>query len=163
MAHPKGYSSVQIGLHWLIAISIIAAFFTHEVMHDRFDERLASGITPGPSDGTWHTILGGLAFALVIVRVIVRWRRGAPPAPEETSPQLARAIHWGHMLIYALIIGVPLGGMAAWFGGIEIAGGVHGIVGKLLMLVVLGHAGMAIFHQVALKDGTLMRMLRPGR
>ncbi len=163
MATPNGYSRLQIILHWLIAILIIAAFFTHEVMHKAFDDRLASGVMPGPSDGTLHTILGGMAFVLVIIRVIVRWRQGAPAAVEGTSASLARAAHIGHMVIYALIIGIPIGGMIAWFGGVEIVGWVHGIAGKVLMLIVLGHAAMALYHQYVVKDGTLARMMRAGR
>lgn len=161
MATPNGYSKVQIGLHWAIALLIFGAFITHEEMHTAFDDRLASGVTPGPSDGTLHTMMGGLAFLLIIIRVIVRLRQGAPEAPAGTSEQLAKAAHWGHMALYAMMIGVPIGGMTAWFGGIEIAGNVHGIVGKALILLALGHAAMAIYHQFIVKDGALMRMFKP--
>ena len=39
---------------------------------------------------------------------------------------------------------------------------VHEWAAKLLMILALGHAAMAVFHQVVRKDGTLTRMLRPG-
>ncbi len=163
MAKPTGYSKLQIALHWLIALLIFGAFITHEEMHQAFDDRLASGVTPGPSDGTLHTIMGGLAFFLIVVRVIVRVSQGAPEAVEGSSDMAAKAAHWGHLLLYVLMVSVPIGGMIAWFRGIEIVGDVHGIVGKALILIALGHAGMAIYHQFRLKDGTLTRMLRAKR
>ena len=163
MAKPRGYSRLQIVLHWAIAVLIIAAFFTHEVMHQAFDDRLASGVMPGLSDGTLHTMLGGLVFLLVVIRVIVRLGQGAPDPVDGTSETMARAAHIGHMVIYALIVGIPLGGMVAWFGGLEFVGNVHGIAGKALMLIVLGHAIMALYHQYVVKDGTLARMMRSER
>lgn len=163
MTKPTGYSKLQIGLHWLIALLIFGAFFTHDEMHQAFDDRLASGVTPGPSDGTLHTIMGGLAFVLIIIRIIVRLRHGAPGAVEGASENAARAAHLGHMLIYVLMVCIPIGGMIAWFGGVEIVGNVHGIAGKALILIALGHAGMAIYHQFRLKDGTLTRMLQAKR
>ena len=163
MSAPTGYSRLQIILHWVIAFLIFGAFFTHEEMHKALDERIASGIMPGLSDGTLHTMMGGTVFALVILRLIVRLRQGAPAAPEGNPPLLTKAAHWGHILIYVLMIGVPIGGMVAWFGGVEIVGSVHGIVGKAMMLIILGHALAAILHQALLSDGTLMRMVNPRR
>jgi len=163
MAKPIGYSKLQIGLHWAIALLIFGAFITHEEMHKAFDERLASGVTPGPSDGTLHTMMGGLAFVLIVVRVIVRFNQGAPEAAEGSSEMAAKAAHWGHLLLYVLMVGVPIGGMIAWFRGIEIVGDVHGIVGKALILIALGHAAMALYHQFYVKDGTLTRMFRAKR
>ena len=68
---------------------------------------------------------------------------------------------WGHRLLYALVIIVPILGAATWFGGIRGLSGLHEWAAKGLMLAALGHAGMAIWHQFAKKDGTLMRMIRP--
>lgn len=161
MSTRTGYSRIQIILHWLIAILIFAAFFTHEAMHKTFDDRIASGVTPGLSEGTLHTMLGGTVFVLVIIRLIVRVTQGAPDAPHGNPDWLANAAHWGHNLIYVLMIGVPIGGMIAWFGGVEIVGEIQGIAGKSMMLVVVGHAVMAIVHQALFADGTMMRMVRP--
>ena len=38
-------------------------------------------------------------------------------------------------------------------------GEVHVLVMNLLMLTILGHAGMAIFHHYVLKDGLLKKMI----
>ncbi|MGB1091216.1 MAG: cytochrome b, partial [Oceanobacter sp.] len=34
----------------------------------------------------------------------------------------------------------------------------HGLTSKILMLLVLGHVGAALYHHFALKDSTLKRM-----
>lgn len=161
MTASDGYTRLQIALHWLIAILIAAAFLTHEGMHKVFDDRLASGVTPGPSDGTWHTILGGLAMVMILIRVLVRWRKGAPAVVAGTPPLMARAAHLGHIALYVLMVAVPIGGATAWFGGIATVGDIHGIAGKALVILAACHGLIALYHQFYLRDGVLMRMIRP--
>lgn len=151
-----GYSALQIGLHWVMAVLIIAAFVSHEAM----EEISRTGVVPeGPPA---HTILGGLVFVLVLIRILVRLRVGAPE-PDENLPAWNKiAAIWGHRLLYALMVVVPLGGAAVWYGGIEAFEDAHGALGTLLIVVALGHALVAIVHHV--KDGeTLSRMVRPSR
>jgi cytochrome b561 len=155
-----GYSRLQIGLHWLIAILIIAAWFTHEGMGQALDARIAAGAT-GIAGNTPHVWLGGAVFALVLIRIVVRLLQGVPGPVAGTSPAMAQAALWGHRLLYLLMIAVPALGAAAWYGGAP-TGEVHELAGQALMIVALGHALVAIWHQVARKDGTLTRMVRPG-
>ncbi|MGI3184508.1 cytochrome b [Nioella aestuarii] len=159
MEHPLGYSRLQIALHWLIAILILAAWATHEGMGRLLEARIESGIlTPNP-----HAILGLAVFVLVLIRVIVRHRQGAPgPVPGSSAMAEAAAL-WGHRLLYLLMILTPIGGAITWFGGIEALGEGHELLGNALMIVALGHAVVAILHQLVLKDGTMTRMLRPRR
>ena len=156
MSERSGYSLTQIILHWLTAIAILVAWFSHEAMEDIARAAWRAGDGPFP---TVHTIAGALAMIFIIVRLILRKRRGAPE-PEGTGLAKDAAI-WGHRLIYGLVIIVPMLGAATWFGGFRNLSNLHEIAAKALMLAVLGHAAMAIFHQFVKKDGTLMRMLRP--
>ncbi len=156
----NGYSGLQIGLHWVIAILVIAAWFTSEGMGDALEARNAAGRT-GIDGNTLHVWLGGSVFSLTILRIIVRRIKGAPPAPAGTSAFMEMAAKWGHGIVYAFLILVPLGGSLAWYGGIEGVGDGHEIFANVFMIVVLGHAGIAIVHQVLWKDGTLTRMLKP--
>lgn len=156
----SGYSGLQIGLHWLIAILVIAAYFTSEGMGDALEARVAAGRT-GIDGNTIHVWLGGSVFALTILRIIVRRIKGAPPSPEGTSTFMELAAKWGHRLIYALLILVPMGGAVTWYGGVEAAGDGHEIFGNLFMIVVLGHALIAIAHAILWRDGTLKRMIQP--
>lgn len=157
MSHSPGYSRLQIGLHWLIAILILAAWFTSEGMGRLLETRIETGVlTPNP-----HAILGLSVFVLVLIRVIVRRRQGAPGPVPGSSAMAAAAALWGHRLLYLLMILTPIGGAITWFGGIAALGEGHELLGNALMIVALGHAVVAIAHQVVLKDGTMTRMVRP--
>ncbi|SMY08734.1 cytochrome b [Flavimaricola marinus] len=158
MAQRTGYSTAQITLHWLTAIGVLVAFFTHDAMEEIAEQTWEAG---GAAFPTVHTIAGMTVFFLVLVRVILRLRTGAPE-PEGDGIQQAAAV-WGHRLLYLMLLAVPLGGFLTWIVGIQDLGDLHGLAGKALMIVALGHAAMAIYHQFVKKDGTLMRMLRPGK
>lgn len=159
MSHTPGYSRLQIALHWLIAVLILAAWLTHEVMEDAFEVRLETGIlSPNP-----HALLGLAVFGLVLIRIVVRLRQGAPGPAPGSSPLAEAAALWGHRLLYLLMLLTPIGGAITWFGGIEALGEGHELLGNSLMIVALGHAVVAILHQLVLKDGTMTRMLRPRR
>lgn len=156
----SGYSHLQIALHWIVAILIFGAFFTHEDMGDALEDRIELGLT-GLEGATLHTILGGLAFAFILVRLIIRWRTGAPEP--HGSPMVQLAATWGHRLLYVLMIAAPLLGAITWYGKIEDLGGLHEVVGKALMIVAVGHLLMALLHQALWADGTLMRMFKPSK
>lgn len=155
MKTTSGYSGLQIGLHWLIAILIVTAWFTGEGAEEAMEvveEGGASGFVP-------HVAFGLAILALVVVRVLVRLGRGAPAAPGTAGSLSVMAADWGHRLIYLLMIAVPLGGISTFFLGLEV-GEIHGLAANILMLVVLGHALMALYHQYVLKDGLLRRMMK---
>lgn len=158
MSRPTGFSRGQITLHWIVAALIFGAWFTHDGMGRALRARIAEGMT-GMEGATPHTVLGGMAFAFVLVRIILRLRRGAPDP--NGSPAMQKAAKWGHGLLYGLMAVVPALGAATWYGGIESLGEVHETLAQVLMIVILGHAAVAIWHQFVRKDGTLTRMIRP--
>lgn len=157
MKTTTGYSGLQIGLHWLIAILIVIAWFTGEGAEEAM-EAIEEGGTAGFVP---HVAFGLVILALVVVRVLVRLSRGAPAAPGAPGSLSALAADWGHRLIYLLMVAVPLGGVSVFFLGLEV-GEIHGLAANVLMLVVLGHAVMALYHQYVLKDGLLRRMMKAG-
>lgn len=157
MKRPTSYTRLQITLHWVIAFVIAAAWFTHDGMGRALRNRIAQDLS-GLDGTTPHTILGGLAFAFVLWRLIVRWRTGAPE-PEGHGLQRAAAI-WVHRLLYVLMLAVPALGAAAWYGNLADIGEVHEIAGQVLVVVALGHAAAALWHHFVQRDGTLGRMLR---
>lgn len=152
-----GYSGLQIGLHWLIAILIVVGWFTGEGAGEAM-ERVEGG---GVAGFVPHVAVGLAILALVLVRVLVRLGRGAPTAPGTPGSLSVLAAEWGHRLIYLLMIAVPLGGVATFFLGIDV-GELHGLAANVLMVVALGHAALALFHQYVLKDGLLRRMMKAG-
>lgn len=158
MAHRarNGYSTAQITLHWLTVLAVLTAFFSHDTMEEAAGALSESGGSPYP---TVHTVAGISVLILVAIRLFVRRRRGAPEPQGEGIQQLGAV--WGHRLLYLLMFAVPIGGAIVWFGGVHALGDVHGLAGQALMLLFLGHAAFALWHQYMIKDRTLMRMLRP--
>lgn len=161
MTRRTGYSTAQITLHWLTAILIFAAWFTHENMGRALKTRLDSGAT-GTEGNTLHVWLGGAAFAVILIRLLVRAIQGAPgPLPGTTRAMEAAAL-WGHRLLYLLMLAAPALGALAWYGGVKAAGEVHELAGSALFFLALGHAAVAIWHQYIKRDGALTRMTHPG-
>lgn len=155
MKTTTGYSGIQIALHWLIAVLIAIAWFTGEGAGDAMEvveEGGVAGFVP-------HVAFGLAILALVVVRILVRLGRGAPAAPGAPGSLSTLAAEWGHRLIYVLMIAVPLGGVSTWFLGLDV-GELHELAANVLMVVALGHAAMALYHQYVLKDGLLRRMMR---
>ncbi|MFN3994130.1 MAG: cytochrome b [Tabrizicola flagellatus] len=155
MKTTTGYSGIQIVLHWLVAVLLALAWFTGEGANaalERVEEGGTAGFVP-------HVALGLAILALAVLRVVVRLGRGAPEPAGAVGSLQARAAGWMHLALYVLMIAVPLGGISAWFLGLE-TGEIHGLFANLLMVLALGHAALAIYHQVVLKDGTLTRMTR---
>ena len=61
MAAPNGFSRLQIALHWLIAVLIVAAWFTHEGMGRALRTRIETGAS-GIEGNTLHVWFGGARF-----------------------------------------------------------------------------------------------------
>jgi cytochrome b561 len=159
MSSPRtGYSGLQIALHWIVAILVFGAYFTSEDMGDALKERIEQGLS-GLDGATLHSILGGLAFAFILFRIVTRWTKGAPEPLG--SPMMQMAAAWGHRLLYALMIAVPALGAATWYGKIEGLGDAHALLGNALILVAVAHLLVAIAHQALWADGTLARMVSP--
>jgi len=155
----SGYSALQIGLHWLVALLIFGAFFTQDGMGRALRQRIEQDLS-GMDGATWHTLLGGMAFLFILIRLVVQLRRGAPEP--HGAPMVQMAAHWGHRVLYALMLVVPALGAASWYGKLPELGDIHEILGKALVIIAVGHAVIAIAHRVLWNDGTLERMFRPG-
>ena len=158
MSRSTGYSGLQIALHWLTALAVVATWWVGSGMgrlaHQKIEGTYAGGLP-------LHVIGGLTVFALVIIRLIVRMRSGTPGPTPQTSETLAKGRHWGHIVIYVLLFAVPLGGMAVWFGGIEGVGDIHGWAGTALLWIAGLHALFAFYHQYFVEDRTLRRMMVP--
>lgn len=158
---PTGYSPLQIALHWAILLLIAVNYFTGEYMTRAFD-----GFYEEQADATsWqssvHVWFGTAILLLVAVRFVVRLVNGAPPHAEETSGLMILAGKVNHALLYVLLVAVPVLGLLAWFGGLTGLGDYHVLLMNLMLVLAGLHAAAAIFHQYVMKDGLLMRMVRP--
>jgi cytochrome b561 len=154
----RGYSRLQIGLHWAIALLLVVSFLSHEGMKDAWSAWTRQGTAVG--SGTLHVAVGLAVLALALLRLAVRLWRGAPPrVPGSAALELAARVV--HAMLYALLILIPASGAAAWFLGIDSAAEVHEVLFNLGWMLVALHSAAALFHHYVLRDGLIGRMLRP--
>lgn len=161
MAARTGYSGLQIGLHWIIAILVGINYLTGESMITSFDGMLEGTGESGGFAALSHQYLGAAVLVLVVLRFIVRMSRGAPEAPHDGPAILNTLGGLAHWALYALLLIVPAIGGYAWYLGVEEAGDLHVLVMNVMMLIILLHSLAALFHHFILRDGLLNRMMRP--
>jgi cytochrome b561 len=155
----KGFSRIQIALHWAVAALILFNLLMDNGLGQLL-RQTSQGGTPATSTIAWaHIIVGTLVLGLVCWRLILRLTRGVPAAPDGESRMLKLAGEAGHIALYVLMIALPVTGLLAWYGGFSTLGDLHGGVLKVLLWVVIaGHVVAAFYHHFILKDGLLNRM-----
>ena len=168
------YGTVSRLFHWGIAL---LAFWQLLKIFDRInDGEHWVGQTLVP----YHISIGVLILVLMVFRIVwaLSQRNNRPEAPP--PPMMALLAKAGHFLLYAGLVLLPLTGIAIMVGngyGLEVfgmqlvAGGdgipwladlggiLHSPVAWLVLLMVVGHVGMALVHHFVKKDGVLRRML----
>lgn len=161
MAKPLGYSRVQIRLHWIIALLIVAQVVFGENIGHAYREILRGNAVAFDPLVMSHVAGGMLIFGLGVWRLVLRLRRGVP-APVAGQPRAqVLAAEVVHYVLYAIMIVAPITGGLAWFGGIEQAGDAHEMVKPVIVGLVAVHVLAALYHQFIKKDGLLMRMKQP--
>ncbi len=157
---PKGYSRLQIGLHWLVAALIVAQFVLHDPIVAAW-EAIQKAEAPDISALVMlHVIGGSLILVLAVWRLALRMRRGVPALPEKEAAVLKGIAHLTHWSLYALMIALPITGLAAWFGGNATADVIHTSLKFPLLGLVGLHVAGAVFQQFGLRTGLINRMLR---
>lgn len=159
----EGYSAVQITLHWLIVAAVLFQLVFGESMTNVVDA-LEDGGAPGTGDlqlSSAHFWVGIAILVLLVLRLAVRMLMGAPEVIGEPglATLAASAMHW---LFYALLVVVPVTGLLAMYVG-DPWGDIHTIGKPIFIVLIVLHAGAALYHHFMLKDETLLRMLKPRR
>lgn len=174
----KPLSHSEIALHWIVGIGMIMLIGVG--MYMTRNEVL--------SMYPLHKSIGTLMLIFVVIRAVIRLRKGWPEpvgAGQVWAHRLSRIVHW------VLIIGtlaMPLSGIAMSVGGghgltvfgldliganigadgrpeplneamAGAGGAAHGIWGRLLILAIVLHVVGALKHHFVDKDSTLRRML----
>lgn len=158
MTANPAYTGAQIALHWITALLIAMNFLIGDRMEAAYEAALKAGTVGGPKP---HAIIGVLVLILVLARMAIKRRRGAPAPLAGETPLMHRAALLGHLAIYGVVILTVLSGIATWGIGLEGAAQPHETLTTVLMLLIFGHAAMALVHHFVMKDGAFMRMLRP--
>ena len=165
-------------LHWTIAALILVMAWIGLTMGD---------LPNGPDKiktYALHKSIGITILGLVALRALWRLYAGAPKPVAGTPPMQERIASAVHLAIYALLFAIPISGWVLnsaagfplqWFHLVnlphivgeshalhEAAEEAHELLFWALALLVVAHAGAAVYHHVFQRDATLARMLPRG-
>src|ERR1700739_556243 len=101
MANAQQFSLLQRFLHWFMALCILTMFFVGVGMVPTIAPKYLGLIE-------FHKTLGIFLLILVLIRLAVRWRSGAPALPANLPEPLKLAAVSSHYLLYGLMIVMPL-------------------------------------------------------
>jgi cytochrome b561 len=177
------YGAVAIGLHWLIALGILALIAIGLTMTH-------AGLGPMAKFRLYqlHKSIGITVLFAAVLRVLWRMTHRPPPLPETMQVLERKAAEGAHLAFYAFLLLLPLTGWAlvsaspyniptVLYGTVpwphlpvlrtledkapveHVLKIVHGKGAWLLIALVLVHAGAALRHHFILRDGILRRML----
>lgn len=170
---PDRFGAITRFLHWGMAL-LFAAQFLSAAAHWALPRENAIRETLW----SYHYTLGTTLFLLVLLRGA--WGLANLPRRPAHSGRVGQAAVAGHAALYALMVVVPATRLLAAAGsdrgfsylGLQIfapheteiawmqaPSELHGELGWVLALLVLGHIAMAvIWHRLIQRDGTLQRM-----
>ena len=173
---PARYSPAQRRLHWLMFALVAVAYLAIETRG--YFERGSLARTLAVQGHFWT----GLAvLALVLPRIWLRLRRGAPPITPALPAWQAWPARGLHLALYVFLLVQPLLGlMTAWTDGKQVMvpftqavlpalmapdavlavtlEDLHETIGSLFYWVIGLHVVAALYHHVLRRDDTLTRM-----
>lgn len=182
-AERTSYSPIAKFFHWTVATLVLVTLPIGLIMAERGRADIWDATTNQLYSA--HKLIGLTILTLMVLRLAYRLTAGAPAPDPSLSPAqkaVSTAVHW---LLYAMLIGVPIGGWLgiSYYGALN-AFGVHipalGGVAKnedmakvvfqyhaMGALVVAGLVGLhlagAFFHLVIKRDRIFARMWPGGR
>ena len=177
----NSFGSVTRTFHWLTALLILTAIPLGLIANDMAYDT-AEALARKAQMFSYHKTLGVAAFAVALLRLLwaLTQRHPAPLHPgRRLETMLAGAVHW---LLYVSLLAVPLSG---WVGHAatsgfapilwplgqdmplvpkseavaQIAGALHWVFTKLLIVSILLHIAGALKHHLIDRDATLHRMV----
>lgn len=170
------YGHGAIAFHWIVAALLIAAVAIGLQLDD---------MPRGEAKGYWinvHNVLGLIAFAFALGRLLWRARHRPPALPVSVDAATRVASHIAHWALYALMVAAPLLGLlTVWAKGrgvdfglfvltspltqnrglADAAEGLHKAMAWAMIVIAVLHIAAALFHHFWKRDGLLLRML-PG-
>lgn len=167
------FSPAQRGLHWLMAVMVLAMLFIGIGMVTTLAPLYLTLVSI-------HKPLGIAILALVLIRIALRLKRGAPALPAEMPRSQQRAAQASHLLLYGLLLAMPLIGWAMLSAGgypVVLCGfltlppiaphddrlhallwSAHQLAAYLLFATILLHLAAALFHGLIRRDGVFGSM-----
>lgn len=172
------YGLVNILLHWLMAFGYIALLAVGFIMTDMED-----------SDSKWqvymlHKSFGFTILVFALFRLVWKLSGPVPTIDFFTKKYEVIAYKIGHFFLYFAMIGIPFSGWLmssaadksinyfniATIPNItspnenlaKLAREAHEIIAYFLIILIIGHVLVALYHHLIKKDNTIYRMLKPG-
>lgn len=171
MNAPKRYHPIQVTLHWLVVLLVVAAFVMGKSMSSLPND--ANKLAPL----ALHMGVGIFTLLVIVTRYVTRMKL---PKPEHATAGNAFFDWVGkvvHYALYLLVFLTAVSGMSLSMqaGLVPIVFGssgnplppdffeftarmMHGLIVPALLLLVFLHVGAAFYHQFMLKDNLLARM-----
>ena len=156
---PTRYGSLTRLLHWSMALLLVWQFLS-ALSHYAFEDTAFETFF-------WptHKPLGLVLMVLLVIRLgwaLINLAR--------RPPSLSLAAKWGHLSLYGLLFIIPALALLRQYGsgrafnpfGIELMAGfqgdkitwmidpanlLHGVLGWVLLVMIIGHVGMALLHR----------------
>jgi len=167
------FTPLQRLLHWVMAVCILTMLFIGVGMVSTVEPKFLTLVSI-------HKPLGMAILVLALIRLVVRWRYGAPPLPVDLPEPMKLAAHLSHYALYALMIAMPLigwGMLSAAAYPVKLWGGVnlpsilpqsdalhtalwnaHFYLAFLFFALILMHLAAALFHGLVRRDGVFESM-----
>jgi cytochrome b561 len=166
------YGRVAIGVHWIMAVLIVAVGILG-LLHDSW---------PQSTQAFWiniHALIGLTVWLLLIARFVWRRSHRPPELPSEVGEFSRRLSPIVHLLLYALLFVIPILGIVTfiWHGRVFDFGlfnvdfgvtrdraifhpteNIHGYLAYVLFGLIGLHILAALWHRWVCHDGVLQRM-----
>ncbi len=159
-------------LHWLMEACILAMLFIGVGMVSTISQRYLTLVQV-------HKPLGIAILLLVLVRIAVRLRFGAPPLPADLPVPMKLAAHLPHYAFYGLMLAMPLFGWGMLSAAAypvqmldftlspippqsetlhSLLWNAHRTLAFAFLALILLHVGAALFHALIRCDGVFEAM-----
>ncbi|MDJ0656440.1 MAG: cytochrome b/b6 domain-containing protein [Xanthomonadales bacterium] len=173
----KSYHSLSRWLHWAVAGMIVVQYVLANLAESAEEADQTLRLLALLAN---HKSVGITILALVLVRLVWRWRTPAPGLPETMPGWQVWASHISHWTLYLLLLLVPLSGWlmssasaysVSWFNlfvlpdlvapdadlkdTLEL---VHEVLARVLLVLAVIHILAALKHALVDRDGVLGRM-----
>lgn len=175
------YSGTARFFHWLTVVLVLGLIGAGLLMTYR-GKTLNIWDTTTNALYSGHKFIGVVVLVVVVVRLVYRLVKGAPPDEVTLEPWQRWLSHLVHWMLYGLLIVLPILGWigVSMFPALDVfglfqlpaltapdkAGAAvvlewHSLAAYALIGLVAVHGGAALYHHLIRKDGVLRRML-PG-
>ncbi len=165
------YDGITRVLHWMMALLVLWQFMKFFDRIDDGEHWVGQTLVP------WHLSIGALLLVLMVLRILwVCTHLNQRPLHDSES---AGWINFGHFSLYAVLLMVPISGVLRMVGGgkglkafgyqlieqsdqevpwASAIGQAHSILAWCLLILVVGHIVMALYHQLVKRDGAFGRI-----